>query len=258
MVVFTAEVVAAINKNADRVAELGNWPEHMRSSAAAILLSRVPTDTQKAPGYDAGIGCCIGTIPRDKQRLAATLHAAYTPEAITQIMVEMIRGYLNPDSELTWWLASCALCKEEGVDVPTFMNQIEAAYNIAYSDVDRVELAKKELELMKKRCELVTFTTDDEKEYIVVPAGRLDGAIQAAYLRGFRWGTWIDGNSGLYFIGTYLETLGLEDFNWSDMKDKEGRSKSGPVHGSRQFVKCATESEFILACLHIMKKIGKP
>ncbi|MBT5820335.1 MAG: hypothetical protein HOI24_02670, partial [Candidatus Magasanikbacteria bacterium] len=36
----------------------------------------------------------------------------------------------------------------------------------------------------------------------------------------------------IYFVGTYLPSLGLEDFYWSADVDEQDRPLSGPVHGS--------------------------
>ena len=63
-------------------------------------------------------------------------------------------------------------------------------------------------------------------------------------MASMRYGTSYSQNYGLYFIGTYETSLGLEDFEWSQEKDEQGRDKSGPVFGSKQFVKCATEEEW--------------
>ena len=78
---------------------------------------------------------------------------------------------------------------------------------------------------------------------VTVPCGTVDGCIQGAYLQGHRFGVHYHESFGLWFIGTYESTLGLEDFSWAEATDGQGRPTSGPVFGSRQFVKCATVGE---------------
>ncbi len=66
-------------------------------------------------------------------------------------------------------------------------------------------------------------------------------------------GAYIDGNkfsvfhsNGLFFIGTFEQSLGLEDFEFSDSTEEINGvtyTKSGPVHDSKNFVKCATIEE---------------
>lgn len=220
-------------KNAKRVATLGNWPAWIE--APQSLLSRVPYDlVSKAPGLDAGLACALGLIPEDKQKLAATLHAAYTPEAVDQVRSESV--IMDPDSETAWWLAACAICQEGEVDGKKFLDQISDMENWAQDPECRLELAHKELDKMRSSFHHITPAD--------IPHGAKDGCIQGAYLAGYQFGTMYLEAYGLYFIGTFLPSLGLEDFKWSDETDEQGRTKSGPVHGSAQFVKCANWHEF--------------
>jgi hypothetical protein len=80
-----------------------------------------------------------------------------------------------------------------------------------------------------------------------VPFGMIDGCMQGAYLVGHTVATMYDQAHDTWYIGTIEPTLGLEGFAWSDAVDDRGRTKSGPIHGSAQFVKCATEDEFVWA-----------
>jgi hypothetical protein len=49
---------------------------------------------------------------------------------------------------------------------------------------------------------------------------------------------------GTWFVGTFRESLGIpDDFVWGTELDKEGRPMSGPVHGSKNFVKCYSLDE---------------
>jgi len=228
-----------VRKNAGRVASLGNWPPYI---PAESLLSRIPADT-KGSGFDAGLACALDLIPRNKQRLSATLHAAYTPEAVAQVLKES--ETMDPDSETVWWLAACHVCDEGAVvDEDHFLWQIHDFKNLVSNAEARVEMARDELEVMQSTFETETYG---------FPHGIVDGCIQGAYLVGHQFGTIYAKEYNLYFIGTYLPTLGLEEFEWSDEVDEQGRPLSGPVHGSRQFVKCKDLPEF-LAAVEVVKR----
>ncbi len=219
--------------NIDRIARLGNWPAHI--DAAASLMGRIPEDDgTTAPGFDAGIACALDIIPQDKQRLSAILHAAYTPEAVMQVRREA--ATMDPDSETCWWLAACRVCEEDGVGAEEFCDQVGTMALLALEPESRRNAAIAELEEM---CQLVFYDV-----LLGVPFGMQDGCIQGAYLSGNCFGTRYSEKNGLWYIGTYLPSLGLESFPWSDAKDERGRAKSGPNHGSRQFVTCATKEEF--------------
>jgi hypothetical protein len=228
------ELHTQVRENAVRVARLGQWPPHI--DAKKSLMSRIPEGDSVAPGLDAGLACALDLIPRDKQKLAATLHAAYTKAA-----VEQVRGECDPmqsDSETAWWLAACSLCKEGNVDEQMLREQISRFETLAADPEARVLAAKSELSSM-----VSNFTINE----FGVPYGIKDGCIQGAYLAGHEFATMYLTEYGVYFIGTFHETLGLEDFPWSDEKDGQGRPKSGPVFGSRQFVKAANHAEYVRA-----------
>jgi len=108
-----AELTQLVGWEATRVADVGDWPEWMKSTAKESLLSRVPTVDSKASGFDAGIACTLDLIPRSKQVLSAALHAAYTPDKVAQVIKEMEN--IDADSETVWWLAACSVCDEGGV-----------------------------------------------------------------------------------------------------------------------------------------------
>ncbi len=113
------------------------------------------------------------------------------------------------------------------------MQQIEDFKKLGQDPEAREGAAEKEFEQMTH-----SFTLKDG-----IPYGEQDGCIQGAYIAGYPYGTQYSEQYGLYFIGTYEDSLGLEDFAWSEEKDEEGRAKSGPIFGSKQFVKCANEDE---------------
>src|SRR3989338_9656290 len=87
-----------------------------------------------------------------------------------------------------------------------------------------------------------------------VPYGTEDGCMQGAYVAGHQFAVSYAPKYGVYFIGTYHPSLDLENFKWSGEKDEQGKPKSGPVFGSKQFVKCANKDELIRA-LAIIKPL---
>lgn len=236
-------VLETVKQNAARVAALGNWPSWIKAEDS--LVTRIPRDNGTAPGFDAGIACALELIPRDKQKLAATLHAAYTPEAVEQVRRESVD--MDPDSETCWWLAACAVCREGEIDAKAFFNQLEVFHTIAEMPDLRKKMARIALEEMSS-----TFETSSYG----VPFGTKDGCMQGAYVAGHDFATQYAESYGIYFIGTFLPSLGLETFPWSDEKDAQGRPKSGPVHGSTQFVKCFDEDEFRKALAVVRRHLG--
>jgi len=228
---FKVEAIrSTVAANVDRVAKLGEWPPYIEPGS---LLERIPKEgDDKAPGFDAGIACATNLIPEDKQKLAAMLHANYSKESVFQIRSEATSK--NPDSQTAWWFAACSVCKEGGIGQETFLKQIEDFKTLAAEPEEREEAAQKEFIAMTS-----SFTLKEE-----VPYGEKDGCIQGAYIAGYPFGSEYSQNYGIYFIGTYEDSLGLEDFKWSDEKDDKGRAKSGPAFGSKQFVKCANEDEW--------------
>ena len=230
------EASRIVAREAERVAELGLWPEYIESS---MLCERVPWGHIPGPGFDAGIACALDLIPRDRQRLSATLHAAYTPEAVDQVRRETKRA-IDPDSESAWWLAACNVCREGRLTEADFEAQLRGFEVLRNSPFLRREAAVDELSRMYQRFRV----RDDGVAYSTV-----DGGMQGAYLAGHEVAVMHAPDEDLYFIGTYTESLGLDGFEWGSELDDLDRPRSGPVHGSRQFVKChdATELEAALA-----------
>jgi len=237
-----------VASEAPRVAELGQWPEWMKANAAKSLSSRIPEAGKMAPGFDAGTACALDLIPRDKQALSAALHASYTPEKIAQVRKEM--EHLDPDSETAWWLAASHVCQEEkGVDKDRFLGQLKTFESLAREPKERLAAAI--------RCYTETMTHFETQTH-GVPFGKIDGCMQAAYLAGYPFGTMYSDKYNIYFIGTPFDSLGLEDFPWKDPDSKDHRGNSGPVFGSKQFVKCADEEEFKRALEVVKKKLPMP
>jgi hypothetical protein len=220
----------AIRNSAARLAEIGSWPAYVGGEES--LTSRIPVNgDSNAPGFDAGIAAALGLIPDDKQRLSAILHGAYTPEAVDQVRREAVE--MNPDSETTWWLAACSLCREGGIDEAALLAQVEAFRVLAADPVARQAAARAEFAAMTHKFTVVNG----------VPFVTKDGGLQGAYLAGFSWGVEWKETFGIFFIGTFEKTLGLEDFPFSNRKDEKQRPMSGPVWGSRQYVKASDMAE---------------
>lgn len=217
-----------------RVAALGGWGQRTHRDRLAL---RVPTGRVAAPGFDAGIACALDLIPRSRQRLSARLHAAYSEAAITQVREEVAN--LSPDSESCWWLAACNLCVDSLVDLSTFVRQLVSFHALTGDDAKRLLSAQCQLAVMH-----AGFEVTDGVAVSVAPGG-----MQGAYIFGHDLAVSHDTSRGIWFIGTFRPSLGLEDFPWRDLGDpsaadpEQRMGRSGPVHGSRQFVKCCDVEE---------------
>lgn len=229
---------------AARVAALGNWPPYI--NAVQSLVSRIPVGDALAPGFDAGLACALDLIPRDRQKLAATLHAAYSCEAVQQVRKEAID--MDSDSETCWWLAACNVCQEGAIDEASFHAQVESFVGLVNNAEARQDAARRELKLMSEKFKLVDG----------IPFVIRDGGLQGAYVAGYNWGVQYIESYGIFFIGTILPTLGLESFAFSDRKDEKGRPVSGPVHGSKQFVKVSSLDELAAATKLVRETLGPP
>ena len=223
------ELARRVGAAAPRVAELGGWPSYIDP---ASLTERVPAPERPGSGFDAGIACCLDLIPRSKQRLAASLHAAYTPDAVEQVRRE--REEMDPDSETCWWLAACSVCEEGRLTPEQFSAQLERFEALRDDPRRRRHDARNELLAMQLRYD----ERDDGVAY-----SEFDGGMQGAYIDGHPFAVMYAPDEKLYFVGTFYETLGLEDFDWGSKRDDLDRPRSGPVHGSRQFVRCHDEDE---------------
>lgn len=247
------DITARVEQNAPKVAALGAWPAHI--SVSGSLTARVPVAGQKRSGFDAGLATSLGLIPAHAQPLLAGLHAAYTPALVTQVRAEIEQQpnngsgtwqVKNADSATCWWLAACSLCIEgDEVDEKTFRQQLLNFQKLIDDPAARQAAATNTLREM-------TQSFDTKNGYAF---GTVDGAIQGAYIAGHSFGVLHHQSRGLYFIGTYLPSLGLENFAWDQGTDEQGRATSGAVHGSRQFVKCASKAEMERAVKVITHKL---
>jgi hypothetical protein len=239
-----AVIIKSVRQAVPRIRELGNWPSHIDAERSLVL--RVPDMLEMAPGFDAGVACALDMIPRDKQKLAATLHAAYTEEAVEQVRRECVD--MDPESETCWWLAASAVCQEGQVDDIEFARQLKAFDLLAKSPLMRSDTAIKSFNEMRKGFKLING----------IPFVIKDGGLQGAYVSGYDWGVQYAEAYGLFFIGTFRESLGLENLVFSDRKDEQGRPMSGPVYGSRQYVKVSAFDELLRAVDTVGRHLGPP
>lgn len=238
------ELYRRVAENVGRVAKQGFWPVYISPES---LLERLPWEGQISSGFDAGIACALDLIPRERQTLASRLHAAYAPEALAQVRAEAVT--MDPDAETTWWLAACSVCDEDRVDQSRLFEQLEAFTVLIQDPVARSAAARACLEQMTS-----TFELQDG-----VPFGSVDGCLQGAYLSGYPLATMLaeqPGEEPLYYLGTYLDSLGLEDFPWSEKLDLAGRQRSGGVHSSRQYAKATDADEFARALAVARRHLG--
>lgn len=218
-----------VSEAASRVAELGGWPPRI---SAAGLAARVPTEENPSTsGFDAGVAIALGMIPWERAALAAGLHAAYTPDAIAQVRRETGldggQGW-DPDSEAVWWLAACSVCVEGQVDAAGFTEQVDRFRVLRKDPSARLQAAQGMLARM-----LETFEVREGVAWAVK-----DGGMQGAYLAGHEVAAMHASGIGLYFVGTH-RTAGFacESFPWAEPDTDQERGRSGPVFGSRQFIK---------------------
>lgn len=225
-----------------RIAAAGNWPAWIDQTTS--LADRIPAENTAASGFDAGIACALGIMPTAVEKLSATLHAAYTPAAVADVRGAITQNgqglwtLHSADSPACWWLAACSLCMDgEFTDLPALQKQITQFGDMHADAALRLQAAEKTLNAM-----CASFDTRRGYAY-----GSQDGCMQGAYIAGHDMAVMHAAHYGVYFIGTFHESLGLEDFIWGDSLDDKGRAKSGPIHGSKQFVKCADEAELTRA-----------
>ncbi len=212
----------------ERVMTLGNWPDLARARAVKSLAGRIPTAGGTAAGFDAGVACCLKLIPRDREQLAATLHANYTREAVEQVQREAMAP--DADSATTWWLAACSVCVESTtVDEEAFAAQVRCFESLADDRFARLEAAMAQYAEMCRGFEIIDG----------IPHATRDGGMQGAYIAGHPLAVHWAERWGVYFIGTYLPSLGLEDFTFGNAVDGEGRPMSGLL--SPNFAKCTKE-----------------
>ncbi len=146
------------------------------------------------------------------------------------------------DSETAWWLSACYICREGGVSQQEFMEQVSS-----FSEAS--EKTRQHWALMAWKKMSKSYTVVDN-----VALALEDGGMQAAYVQGYDLA--IQPMHGIWFVGTYKTTLGIpEDFKWNTSVDEMNRPLSGPVHGSKQFVKCATFNE-LTDVIHLARLSG--
>lgn len=227
-----------VAREAARVARQGEWPAWISPDS---LNERIPPPGGSGAGFDAGIACALDLIPRERQRLASVFHAAYTPEAVAQARQESRE--MRPESETTWWLSACHLCREGENTEADFRVQLTRFQQLGSRPERRRQAAREAHREM-----LESFEVREG-----VAWARRDGGAQGAYLAGHPLAVVYAPEYRIYFLSTFRPSLGLEGFKWAD-PDREGvRGSSGPVHGSRQFVRCRDQEE-LRAALALARK----
>jgi len=234
-----------VRENVARVSALGNWPVWVNGDES--LIERLPGETGVAPGFDAGLACALDMIPRDRQGLSATLHAAYTEQAVERVRREA--ETMDADCETTWWLAACSVCKEGGIDRNAFEQQLATFADLAGDPIARVAAARREFEAMKKKF----YVQPDGVPFVVE-----DGGTQGAYVCGYNWAVQYNPEYGIFFVGTFQASLGLESFQFFEFKDDKGRPMSGFVHGNHAFAKACTIDELARMVAVVRGHLGEP
>jgi len=226
-----------VEENVSRIRKLGGWPDWVLNES---LSDRIPKDPlKKVGGFDAGIACALNMIPKDKQKLSSILHAAYTIDAVKQVQSECDIG-LDPNCETCWWLAACSVCLEGEVTPDVFKRQLMEFIGLRKDKKRRLEKSQEVFDKMVNSFSLDKFGPD-------VPFGTEDGCIQGAYIAGYKFGVFYHQEQDSYYVGTYFPSLGIpDDFEWSNKKNRFGEVISGPVFGSKQFVRCSSEQELKL------------
>ncbi len=232
-----------VRQEGARVKELGEW--HPAVDTEKSLVARIPEteETQAAPGFDAGLACTLDLIPRDKQKLAAMMHANINPPAIQQIRSE-IQSW-DPDSETVWWLAACNVCDEGNIDGEKFRGQLTVFQELAADPEKRLAAAKAEYQKMTQSVDTTQFG---------IPFGTVDGCMHGAYISGYPIAGMYAPEYGIFFIGTFDTPINnaLADFPWKNPDQEGQRGTSGMI--APQFFKCADEDEFRKVIAHLQTK----
>ena len=240
---------ASVNREALRVAVLGGWPDWADPSG---LVERLPSPGAVGRGgFDAGIACALDLIPRGRQELSAILHASYSPTVVERLRADIAQGF-DADSEICWWLAACWVCEEGDSTEESFTAQVKTFEGLIADDDARLAAATECLADMLSAYGVTNLGV------IQVAMALRDGGMQGAYLDGHELCASYDATHDLYFLGTFHASLGLEGFPWKEPGDPNAknvearRGRSGPVHGSRQYVKCADAAELEAVCAAVV------
>ncbi|MDA3863353.1 MAG: hypothetical protein PF689_05735 [Deltaproteobacteria bacterium] len=223
------EIRKKVSSNVHRIAKQGNWPEYIDAKGA--LCDRIPSAKKKASGFDAGLACALDLIPRNRQKLISTLHAAYNEKCVLQIREEADK--MLPDSETCWWLAASSLVVYKKLSVPEFQDQINDFRLLIQDAMLRRDVAIEMFETMIKSYQMINK----------IPLSVKNRGLQGAYLDGHDFAVQYHETEAKFFIGTFKESLGLDNFKFSQEKDENGNLISGPVFGSRQYVATNSFSE---------------
>jgi hypothetical protein len=232
-----------------RVAQLGNWPGETKMHIDA-LLGRVPREDNVASGFDAGIAVALGLTTIDGQefgRLSASMHTDPTENDYTEVrqgIGRIERGDMRNDT--AFWLLGSLVCDDgyQGVDQEQFVRQVQK-----YNELQDSMFSTSDGRATQIQNILLDSVKNMKSGYIQMDDGVVfaedNAALIGAYIDGHKFGVFPGG--GLFYIGSYLPSLGLEDFKFgtsTEMVNGDVKTKSGFVHeGSYNFIKCATIGE---------------
>ena len=255
-----------VEMNIGRVAQLGKWggtpSDHARSLLSRIPKGGVDEDGVEflGSGFDGGVAVALGLTKVDGNefgRLSASLHVDQTELDYAQVRKEIkeIKGG-NFKNDTAMWLIACTVCNERGVTSEGFWFQVQK-----FTDL-REGLFSSDSDGQATQVQAIVLdeVANMRSAYDVMDDGVVwandDSGIVGAYIDGYKFAVFP--MAGLFFIGSYLPSLGLEEFQWGTSTEEINGTKiakSGPIHGQQNFVKCASMEELSDALKVIKTKL---
>ncbi|MDC0357311.1 hypothetical protein OAO01_00715 [Oligoflexia bacterium] len=202
------------------------------------LKYRVPVEGGKSAGLDAGLFAISRMIPEHAREFSARMHANHTPELIDYARTNLQNLDHKRDAPITWWLAACSVVKP-GVDRYGLVNQV-IDFHILRTDLEKRVAAAK-----ATKARFLQSVETEEIAGVECPIGTNPDTHLRAYLAGHRYAVLHATGIGLYYIGTYESSLGLEDHGdkFSNKTDEQDRPLSGFVGGNPKLAKCCDRNE---------------
>ena len=162
--------------------------------------------------------------------------------SIEQIKIEAVK--MLPHTETCWWLAASSIVSHEFVDQYKFMNQI-ADFELLIND----PILRRDVAIEMYNSMIGSFKLIDGVPFAIKNRG-----LQGAYLAGHSFAVQYEEGEGMFFLGTYMPSLGLESFEWADIFDDAGSPINGPVFGSKQYIKTPSFKELTRILTIILDK----
>ena len=224
----------------DKIANLAGVSGDL--GAVRHLLARIPaTVDHTASGFDAGVAVATGLIPEEYAGLSAKLHLKQTPEAIMELRtgIEQLRQGAVENSTLYWALASAFCIEDNLVDGGGYLHQV-SGYEKVRKTGNVEQMRDMALSFINKLGERSAPDPDG-----VYAAGDSAGCLGAYAIHKAAVAYYTDARyPGMFFIGTYHDSLGLDNFEFGKRLDKNGAERSGKIGGRSNFVKCDGYAEF--------------